>query len=78
MAVSIKSSNDCVYTTLAFSALHSILAAYSGGCEVASERIMGGWIYCDGALAFSALHSTLAAYSGRWEGLLGEYCVAPI
>lgn len=31
VAVSIKSSNDCVYTTLAFSALQSLLTAHSGG-----------------------------------------------
>ncbi|KAL4447306.1 hypothetical protein ABPG77_007339, partial [Micractinium sp. CCAP 211/92] len=29
VAVSIKSSNDCVYTTLAFSAVHSMLMAYA-------------------------------------------------
>lgn len=31
VAVSIKSSNDCVYTTLAFSAVHSMLMAFAGG-----------------------------------------------
>jgi hypothetical protein len=30
VSVSVKSSNDCVYTTLAFSAVHSALTAYSG------------------------------------------------
>ena len=30
VAVSVKSSSDCVRATLAFSALHSILTAYSG------------------------------------------------
>ncbi len=40
VAVSIKSSNECVYTTLAFSALHSILAAYSGGWAGAAGGIL--------------------------------------
>lgn len=31
VSVSVKSSNDCVYTTLAFSAVQSALTAYSGG-----------------------------------------------
>ena len=31
VSVSLKSSNDCVYTTLAYSAVHSALTAYSGG-----------------------------------------------
>lgn len=31
VALSFKSSADCVYTTLAFSALQSLLTAYSGG-----------------------------------------------
>ena len=34
MHISIKSSNEAVYTTLAFSAVNSLFTAYSGGLPV--------------------------------------------
>ncbi|KAL4443584.1 hypothetical protein ABPG75_011321 [Micractinium tetrahymenae] len=63
VAVSIKSSNDCVYTTLAFSALHSMLMAYAdwqqlhggGGGPPGSGRAMRALLAAGEATAMHVL-----------------------
>ena len=41
VSVSVKTSNDCIYTTLAFSAISRILSAYSG--ESCGRRQCSEW-----------------------------------